>query len=200
MRDELFEFHKTALQGTLTEPLCDEYRQEWRKCGGDKLRLVTLAMRQQSIPYFVTHCYNGKGLTKDYVLYEFADYINGYTIRDADGVRGYTYGLYVDYDYDNDLIVDKDVISVMWTRGTSIVIPETKSPVVYISNGSDVNLVCDGYNHPKIYLFDCSKVTIHDVGEESSVTVYRYSDDAVMVKGKFCLSDKINDFRKTLKL
>ena len=198
--NELFEFQKSALQGVLTDPLCAEYKQEWRKCGDDKLKLITLSLRQQSIPFVVTHCYQGKGLTRDYVKEQFGEYINGYTVHDADGCKGYTYGLYVDYDYDNDLVADKDVESVMWCSNVNVVVPSTKATTIYISNKSDVHLVCDGYNSVRIYLFDESTVTLESVDEDSNVIIHRYSDDASVKVGRFCLSTKVREFRNKLKL
>ena len=198
--NELFEFQKSALQGVLTDPLCAEYKQEWRKCGDDKLKLITLSLRQQSIPFVVTHCYKGKGLTRDYIKEQFGEYINGYTVHDADGCTGYTYGLYVDYDYDNELVVDKDVASLMWCEDVQAVVPLTKAPTVYVSNNSHINLVCDGYNSVRVYLFDESTVTLEDVDEDSNVIIYRYSDDAKVNIGQFCLSTKVREFRKQLKL
>ena len=61
--NEMFSFYKAALQGAITSPLCADYKNEWRGCGNDKDKLVKLVMRQQSLPYFITHCYNGN--TKD---------------------------------------------------------------------------------------------------------------------------------------
>lgn len=198
MADELFNFRKNALGGVLTSPLCEEYRKEWQLASKDKLALITLAMRQQSCPYFAHHCYMGKGLSKEYIKREFADYINGYTIKDADDVIGYTYGLFVDYNYDNNLIVDKDVVHIMWTN-CNVVIPETKCPVVYVSNNSNVTLSCDGFNSVKIYLFDNSRLVIDDVDKESDVTIYKYSDFCVIEKGRYCFG-AVKEFKKELRL
>lgn len=199
MDSQMQSFYKNALVGSLCEPLCDEYKSKWRACGDDKERMVTLAMNHQSIPYVATYCSKGKGVTKAYIVNEFAGYINGYTVRDADGVEGYTYGLYVDYDPADDLVVDKDVIHVMWTVGASIVIPETKCPTLYISNKSNVHVVCGGYNSLKIYLFDTSRVTLEDVDAESTVTVYRYSENAAVDSGRYCFGN-VKEFSKELRL
>lgn len=196
----MFEFYKNALQGTLGVPLCADYKAEWRRNDGNKEKLVQFVMRQQSCPYFAHHCYMDKGLTKDYLRREFADYINGYTIHDADGVEGYTYGLYVDYDYDNDLVMDKDVAHVMWTVGANIVVPQTKCPILYVSNRSNVHLICEGFNIVKIYLFDRSTVTVEELDNDSSVVVYEYSRECKTERGKYCLSDNIKEFRKELRL
>ena len=44
MKDEMFDFYKNSLQGVLTNPLCADYRDEWRACGNDKEKLVKLVM------------------------------------------------------------------------------------------------------------------------------------------------------------
>ena len=200
MENELFNYYKNALSGSLGEPLCAEYKNEWRAVKDNKEELVKLVMRQQSIPHFATFCHNKLGLTKKYILSEFGNYINGYTIHDADGVDGYTYGIYVDWDYDTDLDVDKDVIHVMWTVGATLFIPKTKCPTIYISNKSKVHLVCEGFNSVRVYMFDKSELTIEDCDNDCSVTVLKYSDKCKVERGKFCLSEKIKEFNKELKL
>ena len=195
----MFIFHKNALQGAITDPLCAEYRDEWRRCGNDLEKLVKLSLRQQSIPWFASMCYNRKGLSKEYITDMFKDYINGYVVRDADGVEGFTYGLFVDWDYENDLDINIDVASIMWTVGANIVVKATRCPTLYISNRSNVHLICDGYNTVNVKLFDNSVLTIEDLDANSDVVVYKYSDKARVELGKFCLKEpKI--FNKELRL
>jgi hypothetical protein len=200
MKDEMLMFKKNALLGNISaEPLCQAYKQAWRMCGDDKEMLVRLALMQQSQHYFSTACYKNLGLTKDYIKENFADYINGHILNDCDGVRGYTYSLYVDWDYVNDLDVKTDVCSVMWTVGANIVIPKTKCPTIYISNKSNVHIVCEGFNTINIKLFDESKVTVQEVDENSDVIIYKYSDKASVELGKFCLKEP-KVFNKELRL
>lgn len=200
MEDEMLTFKKNALLGNISaEPLCQAYKQAWRMCGDDKEMLVKLALKQQSQPYFVTACHNGLGLTKEYIKESFKDYISGRVLNDCDGVKGYTYALYVDWDYENDLNIETDVASIMWTVGANIVVPQTKAPTIYISNRSNVHLVCDGYNTVNVKLFDNSVLTIEDLDANSDVVVYKYSDKARVEFGKFCLKEpKI--FNKELRL
>ena len=200
MDKELFNIYKNALEGcSQIEPLCNEYRNRWRACNDNKEKLVELSLCQQAIPWFVTMCYLRRGVGKEYLLREYNEYINGFAFKDCDGVRGYTYGLYVDWDYENDLTVDKDVVSVMWTIGANLIVPKTKATTIYISNKSNVHIVGDGYNNINVKLFDKSKITIEDLDEESEVAVYKYSDDAQVELGKYCLG-KVKVFRKELRL
>lgn len=198
--DELLEFKKNAILGKISgQPLCEEYKAAIRKCGNDKEMLVRLALKQQCIPYLSCACYNHLGFSKDYVKEYFKDYINGVVFNDCDDVKGYTYSLYVDWDYENDLNISTDVSSIMWTVGANVVVPECKCPNIYISNRSNVRLVCEGFNTVNIKLFDKSVLTIEDLDESSDVVVYRYSKDAKVELEKYCLGN-VKIFDKELRL
>ena len=190
----MFNFLKFAY----SNELCNEYRNDIRACGDDKSRLVSLALRQQSIPYVATMMYNGI-LSKDYVIEKYGDYLNGHVMNDCDGVHGYTYSWYIGYDYDNDVEIETDVVHISSTIDTVFVVKQCKCPVIYVSNNSIVNIVCDGYNSVKVYLFDNSKVTIEDTDYDTVVTVYKYSDACVVERGKYNLG-KTKEFRKELRL
>lgn len=197
--DELLEFKKNAILGKISgQPLCEEYKAALRKCGNDKEMLVRLALMQQSTPYFSHACYEKTGLSKEYILANFDEYINGErTFDNVEGVGGYTYQLYVGYD--KDFEITADVTSLMWCNGSQIVIESTKCPTLYISNKSDVYITGEGFNAIRVYLFDESVVNLDDFDEESSVLVYKYSKDARVEIGKYCLG-KVKIFDKELKI
>lgn len=194
MAQDLFNYYKHAL----SNGLCSEYKGRWRACHDNKEQLVKLVMAQQSLPHFIHYCYNGMGLSKEYIQETFGDYINGNAvINDADGVDGYTYSLYVGFK--GDFKADVDVLSIMWCKNTNVTVETSKCPVIYVGCGSHVHLSLDGYNCPHIYLFDDSKVTIDDTDEDSKVVIYKYSDKAQVELGKYCLAD-VKVFDKQLKL
>lgn len=186
------------LKDAYSNGLCNEYRDEIRRCHEDKLQLVRLAMRQQSCPWVATKMYEGV-ITTDYILNTFGEYLNGYVLKDCDNVAGYTYMWFVDWDYANDIVASADVLHISHTVGASVVVPQTKAPTIYLSNRSNVHLVGDGFNTINIKLFDKSKVTIEDLDEESEVVVYKYSDDAKVELGKYCLGS-VKVFPKELRL
>lgn len=197
--DELLEFKKNAILGKISgQPLCEEYRAALRKCGNNKELLVRLALMQQSTPYLSHACYEKIGLSKEYILANFDEYINGKrTFENVEGVGGYTYQLYVGYD--KDFEITADVTSLMWCNGSQLVIESAKCPTIYVSNRSKVHLVGDGFNAIRIYLFDESSVTLEDFDENSSVLIYKYSADANVEIGKYCLG-KVKIFDKELKI
>lgn len=199
MDNGMLNFYRNALLGSATDkPLCEEYKNEWRSCGDDKERLMKFALRQQSLPFLFTYSYQGKGLTKDYLLSEFGDYINGKkTIYDADLVQGYTYQLNVDLK--RDWTITTDVCAFMWCEDIIATISQTKCPTIYVGCTSDVHLALDGFNSVRVHLYDNSRLVVEDADEESNVVVYRYSDDARVECGKYCLCD-VKEFRKELRL
>ena len=191
-------FYKNSLQGAITNPLCAEYRNEWRKCGDDKAKLVKLALRQQSTPYVISYFNAGKGLSKEYLLEEFKDYINGASVvHDADLVEGYTYALNVDLQ--KDWTITTDVCTFLWCYDVVAVVKATSCPTLYVGCNSQVNLALDGYNSIRVYLFDNSTVRIEDADEDSSVIVYKYSKEARVDIDKYCLAN-VKVFDKELRL
>lgn len=197
MKNEMFEFQRNAFQGSITHPLCDEYKDEWRKCGNDKRKLVDFVLVQQSIPYFLSHCHSNKGLSKEYIFSEFSEYINGkYVAIDADGVNGgYKSELYVGYN--GYLSASDDVLCMMWCKIPQMQIEATKAIKMYVGCYSEIRLNCDGYNNVTIMLFDDSKVCIDDVDEDSNILIYKYSDKCSVEIGKYCLG-KVKEFNKDL--
>ena len=193
----MFKFYKSALMGVITNPLCEEYKNEWRRCNNEKDKLIKLAMRQQSLPYFITHCYQGKGLSKEYITKNFNEFINGKReILNADLVEGYSYAMYVDFkDY---CTPHEDVLAFMWCN-SQVEMDMDICPILYIGAGSEIHLVCNGYNSPRIYLFDDSKLFIEDVDESCSITINKYSKDAKVELGKYCLGN-VKIFDKELRL
>lgn len=194
--DALGYYYKNALLANL----CGEYKGRWAACHGDKESLLRLAVSQQAFPHMATFAYDGNGLTSEYITKEFSEFINGrYTAIDADGVKGqYKTQLFVGHDkYISDNV---DVLCMMWCDVPTLEVRKTKATKIYAACCSKANIVCDGYNHVIVMLFDESSVFLEDVDENSSVTIYKYSDKANVEIGKYCLSKKVKVFNKELKL
>ena len=87
----------------------------------------------------------------------------------------------------------------MWCDDVDVSIETSKCPTLYVSNKSKLNLSLGGCNSITIYLFDESEVDIDDADETCNILVYKYSDDAKVVKNMYCLCD-IKEFRKQIRL
>lgn len=195
MDNELFIYERNAI----VNGICQEGKSQWQAAGNDKAKLIKLAMAQFAIPHFATFCYNGQGLSKEYILQNFGELINGKSeIKDADGVDGFTYALYI---AENRILKPSaDVSHLMWCDNTIVQINACRCPILYVSNHSDITLSLDGFNTIKVYLFDESKIMIEDADETCQVTIYKYSDKCKVERGKFCLSKRIKEHEKELKL
>lgn len=193
--DEMLNFRKNALLANL----CKEWNGKWAACHNDKEKLMRLGLAQQAAPYFATFCYNGRGLSKDYCLREFGDYINKRVLCGCDDVNGgYKYMMHIEGQ--KNVFVSEDVAQFLWCDKTKLIFPSTHAATIYVSNRSDVHICCDGYNSLRIYLFDESKITIDKIDADSNILVYKYSDDAVVVSGAGCQCANIKQFSKPLKL
>ena len=196
--NDIFNYRKNALQGAIASPLCGEYNMKWRACGEDKEKLFRLGVMRQSIPHLFTYANEGLGVTKDGLMTDFANYINGeYTAIDVDGVEGgYTTQLYVGYDHN--VYEVADTMAFMWCN-TDMDIRATACPTLYVGCGSEVHLFLDGYNTISVYLFDTSKVVIEDSDDTCNVVVRKYSDKCEAERGKYCLCG-VREYQKDLKI
>ena len=193
--DGLFKYYKESL----SDNLCDEYKSLWRMAMNDNGKLMKLAMCQQSLPHVITYAYQGRGMSKDYLLTEFREYINGYIVKDADGVKGYTYAMFVGDSQLSDINGDIDVYAFLWCDDVCLEISEGMCPTIYVGCNSHIDISCVGCNSIRIYLFDDSSVTIN-ADETCNVVVLKYSDKCNVIKDEFCLCDKIKEFDKELRL
>lgn len=193
--DEMLYYRRNAKLANL----CKKWDSKWAACHNDKEKLVRLALQQQSIPHLLTFAYQGKGLSKDFLVTEYKDYINGrYTAIDVDGVEGdYKSELYVGDDASFCLF--SDVACFMYSNIPSLEIINCKATKLYCGCSSEVHIVCGGYNSITIMLFDDSKVFLEDVDENSMVTIYKYSDICSVEREKYCLG-KIKEFHKELRI
>lgn len=193
--EELQRYYKESLLNNL----CKDYKGYWQSAHGDKKKLVDLALMQQSLPHLITYSYNGKGLSKEYIMREFDGLINGnYTAIDVDGVQGnYKSELYVGFS--DVLSASADISAIMWSNIPLLRIKSCKAQKLYIACKSEANIECDGYDSLTIMLFDESKVIISELDEESIVNVYRYSKYAKVELGRFCFGN-VNIHDKELRL
>lgn len=193
--DDLQRYYKESLIANL----CQEYKGYWQSAHNDKKKLVDLVLQQQCLPHFLTFCKQGKGLSKNYILDNFDEYINGkYKAIDVDGVEGdYKTELYVAYD--GIISLNNDVSCFMWCNIPSLEIKATKATKLYMGCSSKVHLVSGGFNSIVIMLFDDSSIMIDDIDNESTVTIFRYSNIAKVEKGDFCFGN-VKVFNKELRL
>lgn len=196
--DSLFNYKKNALVGAIESPLCAEYSAKWRACGEDKEKLFRLGVMRQSLPHLMTYAAKGLGVTKNGLMTDFAEYVNGnYTGIDVDCVEGgYTTQLYVGYE--SNIYEVADTMGFMWCNA-DIDIRATVCPTLYVGCDTTLHLFLDGYNTISVYLFDNSKVVIEDADVSCNVVVRKYSKECSVEKGKYCLCG-VREYSKELRI
>lgn len=193
MDNELFMFYRNSL----SRNLCREYSDMFKKNLGDKKRMISLAMQQQSIPYVATSIYEGWGVDIGYLKNNYKGYINGrYSLKDCDMVQGYSYELWCDYKAS--MKVKTDIVHMVQCE-CDVNVRQTKCPTIYVSNKSNINLKSQGYNTIIVYLFDDSIINIDNTDSNTNIIVYKYSDNAKVIIGDKN-EGKIKKFDKTLRL
>ena len=193
MENELLTFRRNALLANI----CKEWDSKWRACNDDAEKLVRLALMQQSIPYVITFCNDGRGLSKEYVLNVFGNEINTKQHLNCDDVRGpFLYSLHVT---DENVNLTSDVAAFMWCNDIIVNVGLTKCPVIYMGCNSSIHLSCEGYNSCIVYMFDTSKLYVDFLDVESELLVYKYSSNCKVIKDNFCFG-KMTEHIKTLRL
>lgn len=193
MENEIMTFRKNALLANL----CKEWDTMWRACNNDKEKLVRLALMQQSTPYLITFCNDGRGLSKDYIVNVFGDEINGKQHLNCDDTQGdYLYGLHIT---DENVNLVDDVATFMWCDDIQVNLRKTKCPILYIGCNSTIRLSCEGYNSCFVYMFDTSKLYVDFLDEKSDITVYKYSRDCYVIRDNNCFG-RVSEHQKKLRL
>jgi len=193
MDKEMFIFYRNSL----ARNLCRGYSDEFKKDLENKEELFRLCLRQQSIPYFATACYQQWGLNIDFIKTRYKEFINGkYLAKDCDKVKGYTYELWCSNL--KPINTNSDVLHAMQCN-CEINIPITKCPTLYISNKSNIIINSEGYNSIRLYLFDESIININDLDKDSNILIYKYSKDCNVIINNNC-DGKVKQFDKELRL
>ena len=124
--------------------LCDEYKTEWNEAK-DKKDLVDMALDANGVEFMAKSVAEGWGLSKDYILGNFGDYVNEGYVRDK---GGYTSKLYVDYGGD---IFQPATLNLLIECNTSVLIPEGSVCKIYVCGRTYVRINCVGKCYVYVY-------------------------------------------------
>ena len=124
--------------------LCGKYKAEWDEAKGKK-DLVDMALDANGVEFMAKSVAEGWGLSKDYILDNFGDYVNGKYVRDKDG---YTSEIYVGYGGD---ILQRATLNLFVRCNTSILVPEGSVCKIYVCGVSNVRINCAGKCYVYVY-------------------------------------------------
>lgn len=165
-------------QNAIDKNLCVEYALKWAKIK-DKESLFALACVPQSCGYIARSIYEGWGVSIDYIINEFGDYINGkYVVNNLDGVKDATGAMYIKYNGKIDTPLC-DITQFIGCEGTYIHIADGSAVTLHISNSSDIKLSLGNCN-VRIYLYDESTVDLGDISKDTKVSIAHYGNGKVL--------------------
>lgn len=124
--------------------LCDRYRAAWDGAEG-KRDLVDLALDTNGVEFMARSVAEGWGLSKDYILGNFGDYVNEKYVRDK---GGYTSKMYVDYGGD---IFQPATLNLLVGCNTSVLVPEGSVCKIYVCGRTYIRVNCAGKCYVYVY-------------------------------------------------
>ena len=164
-KNELLNLKRNALM----LGLCGEYKDRWDKCSNKK-DLIDLALDSNGVEFLADAMTFGWGCSQEFLLNEFADFINGRYQRKKDG---YTSELYVEPHGEIEL---RSTITVIAGGRANVIVPPNFFGMVYVcgdggslifgSNGGSIELFVYGENERAVTKYATSlKVKRKDIKE-----------------------------------
>lgn len=176
------EYFKTQAE---EKKICLDYALLWAKCGNNRNKLFELAMYGDSIVYVATSTYDNWGMSYDFILNYFNDYINSeipfYYIEEKD-LEGLSYQWKLQENNKHDELT-ANITHLCNCKGSEFIVG-TDIAELYITNDSDVVLDFKEDCRFNIYLLNNSKVTLNNLGDGSKITIYDYNSTNTIVRGE----------------
>lgn len=118
--------------------LCGKYKNLWDACSS-KSELVRLALDGNGIEFMSDSIAFGWGLSRDYLMKEFGEFMNGaYRCQE----RGYTSEMYVGAR--GVVIVSSTLVLAAYCDGLELLVPEHMACKVYVCGGSRLRVEIRG--------------------------------------------------------
>lgn len=152
--NELLDFKRVAV----SLGLCGEYKKKWDGSVSPR-ELMDIALDANGVEFMADSFSFGWGMSKEYVIDRFADYINGGYVRNKDG---YTSEMYVGYK--GDIHIRSTITLIAWCD-TNIIVPPHFVGRVYVCGNSNVSVTGDG-----------------------RIDVYSYGDNDIIISSKYDVS------------
>ena len=118
--------------------LCEKYKDKWDSCK-DKKELIDLVLDSNRVEFLADAMTFGWGVSSEFILREFSDFINGRYQRKKDG---YTSELYVK---PRGVIRLRSTITVIVSGSANVIVPYGFIGKVYVSgHGGSLTFCCYG--------------------------------------------------------
>lgn len=122
--------------------LCGQYKTMWDACRNKK-DLMNMALDANGVEFMADSIAFGWGLSKEYLMKEFGDFINGKYQRNKGGYKSRMY-----VGYEGDITIDSTITLLVGCKG-KVIVPCSMVGNIYICGGCDIDVKNDGV----VYLY-----------------------------------------------
>lgn len=123
--------------------LCGQYKTMWDACRNKK-DLIDMALDANGVEFMADSIAFGWGLSKEYLMKEFGDFINGKYQRNKGGYKSRMY-----VGYEEDITIDSTITLLVGCKG-KVIVPCSMVGNIYICGGCDIDVKNDGV----VYLYE----------------------------------------------
>lgn len=123
--------------------LCGQYKTMWDACRNKK-DLIDMALDANGVEFMADSIAFGWGLSKEYLMKEFGDFINGKYQRNKGGYKSRMY-----VGYEGDITIDSTITLLVGCKG-KVIVPCSMVGNIYICGGCDIDVKNDGV----VYLYE----------------------------------------------
>lgn len=165
----------TLKRNALMMGLCGQYKDKWNGCA-NKRQLVDMALDSNGIEFMADSIAFSWGLSKDYLLREFGEFMNGfYQCRE----KGYTSEMYIGAH--GVISVKSTLILVGYCDDLEIEIPEHSVCRIYVCGSSKVRIENKG------------RCELYEYGADNKVDCIEY--DGSFLRRERVLKSKWNNYK-----
>lgn len=144
--------------GAIGSGLCSTYRHKW-DAAEDRRQLMDIALDAKGIDFIAdTTARETWGLSPEFILGKFGDYVNGKYQRDKDGYTSEMYVLFTDD------LTPRSTITLLIGCACDVYVGKNSVRQIYVSKGTSIRVHCDGECVIVKYGEDCS-VSVDGLGK-----------------------------------
>ena len=145
--------------------LCGQYKSMWDACRSKK-DLIDMALDANGVEFMADSIEFGWGLSKEYLMKEFGDFVNGKYQRNKGGYKSRMY-----VGYKEDITIDSTITLLVGCKG-KVIVPCGMVGNIYICGGCDIDVKNDGVVY--LYAYGSSN-KVHEDGN-AEVIQWKVSD------------------------
>lgn len=121
--------------------LCGDYKEKWGNSTTHR-DIIHLATDVNGADFLCASAEKGWGLSKDFILQNFPEYINGKYIARQGKDKGYTSEIFIGY---SGKITARTTILIVLYSDATVQVPKNHVCKIFAARNPNINIQCEGY-------------------------------------------------------